>query len=162
MKVLLLQKIGKLGEIGSEINVKSGYARNYLFPNNLAVTPTEENIALIEKKKQELIAEENKLKDEALKFKDKFNNYSIILEAKINTEDNEDKTDEESQENRIYGSITLQNLVDRLIADGYDIQKKQVNLPSGSIKSLGNYKIYISLHPEVNLEIPVQVIKEKS
>ena len=62
MKVLLLQKINKLGDIGSEISVKPGYARNYLLPKKIAVLPTEENILLVEKHKKELLAEEEKLK----------------------------------------------------------------------------------------------------
>ena len=75
MKVLLLQKISKLGDIGSEVNVKPGYARNYLLPKKIAVMPTEDNIVFVQKKKEELLAEEEKLKNIALQTQEKLNQF---------------------------------------------------------------------------------------
>ena len=102
MKVLLLQKINKLGDIGAEISVKPGYARNYLLPKKIAVMPTKENILFVEKKKQELLAEEEKIKNLALEKQEKLKYFSenpIVFMAKIQEED------------KIFGSITLQNIL---------------------------------------------------
>lgn len=148
MKVLLLKKINKLGDIGSSISVKPGYARNYLLPKKIAVLPTEENMLLVEAKKKELLVEEEKLKNIALEKKDKLSNYSMTFSAKVQEED------------IIFGSISLQNILEKLNQDGHLIEKKQINLPSGSIKSLGKYSVHINLHPEVDIAIPIEVKEE--
>ena len=153
MKVLLLQKINKLGDIGSEVNVKPGYARNYLLPKKIAVMPTEDNILFVQKKKEELLAEEEKLKNIALQTQEKLNQFlekPIVFTAKIQEED------------KIFGSISLQNILDKINESGHEIQKKQINLPSGSIKNLGKFTAHISLHPEVSVTVPIEVKEEVS
>ena len=153
MKVLLLQKINKLGDIGSEVNVKPGYARNYLLPKKIAVMPTEDNILFVQKKKEELLAEEEKLKNIALQTQEKLNQFlekPIVFTAKIQEED------------KIFGSISLQNILDKINESGHEVQKKQINLPSGSIKTLGKFTAHISLHPEVSVTVPIEVKEEVS
>ncbi len=153
MKVLLLQKINKLGDIGSEVNVKPGYARNYLLPKKIAVMPTEDNILFVQKKKEELLAEEEKLKNIALQAQEKLNQFlekPIVFTAKIQEED------------KIFGSISLQNVLDKINESGHEVQKKQINLPSGSIKTLGKFTAHISLHPEVSVTVPIEVKEEVS
>ena len=153
MKVLLLQKISKLGDIGSEVNVKPGYARNYLLPKKIAVMPTEDNILFVQKKKEELLAEEEKLKNIALQTQEKLNQFlekPIVFTAKIQEED------------KIFGSISLQNVLDKINESGHEVQKKQINLPSGSIKTLGKFTAHISLHPEVSVTVPIEVKEEVS
>ena len=113
MKVLLLQKINKLGDIGTEISVKPGYARNYLLPKKIAVMPTEENILFVEKKKQELLAEEEKNKNFALQKQEKLKHFSdnpIVFMAKVQEED------------KIFGSISLQNVLDKINEHGHEIE----------------------------------------
>ncbi len=151
MKVLLLQKINKLGDIGAEISVKPGYARNYLLPKKIAVMPTEENILFVEKKKQELLAEEEKIKNLALEKQEKLKYFSenpIVFLVKIQEED------------KIFGSITLQNILDKINDQGHEIEKKQINLPLGTIKTIGEFTAHINLHPEVSIEIPILVKEE--
>ena len=75
MNVLLLKKIKKLGDIGQEVSVKAGYARNFLFPKKFALPMTRENIEIVEQKKQELIKIEKELKDKALENQKQFENY---------------------------------------------------------------------------------------
>ena len=149
MKLVLLKDVKHLGKVGEEINVKGGYARNYLLPTKAAVTPSEENIEIIEKMKDELLEKEQKVKDHALSIKEKLAGYKQIHKVKVKEETTE-----------LFGSITLQNIVDMIKSDGHDIEKKQVNLPSGAIKELGTYNVNISLHPEVVCDI--EIIAEKS
>ncbi len=148
MDVLLLKNIKKLGEIGSKVSVKSGYARNFLLPTNQAVLPTKENLAKVEEHKQELLKIEEEMRSKALLEQEKFNNYELSFEVNIQEED------------KLFGSVTLQNVVDKLKEDGFDLPKKQVNLPSGPIKIFkDDYIATISLHTDVLVTVPIKLIK---
>jgi len=150
MNILLLKKIKNLGDVGSEVSVKSGYARNFLLPQKHAVLPTKANLELVEEKKQELLKQEEALKNEAMLQKEKYNNYEMIFKENVQEEDE-----------KLFGSITLQTVLDRLKEDGFEVLKKQVNLPSGPIKVLGNdFIVNVSLHPEVSITIPLKVVKK--
>ena len=135
MNILLLKKIKNLGEVGAEVSVKSGYARNYLFPKKLALPLTPENIEIVEKEKQELLKKEKELKD-------------IALAIDVNVK----------EDDIIYGSINLQNILDKLKDDGFTLEKRQVNLPRGPIRVLGDdHIVTISLHSDVQVTIPVKL-----
>ena len=149
MKLVLLKDVKHLGKVGEEINVKAGYARNYLLPTKSALTPSEENLDIINKMKDELIRKEQDAKDTAMLFKDKLSGYRQLHKVKIKEDSNE-----------LFGSVTLQNIIDKMKEDGHIIEKKHINLPSGSIKELGTYHANISLHPEVACDI--EIIAEKS
>ncbi|MFL2560099.1 MAG: 50S ribosomal protein L9 [Gammaproteobacteria bacterium] len=152
MNILLLKKIKNLGDVGSEVSVKSGYARNFLLPQKHAVLPTKANLELVEEKKQELLKQEEALKNEAILQKEKYDNYEIIFEENVQEEDE-----------KLFRSITLQTVLDRLKEDGFEVLKKQVNLPAGPIKVLGNdFIVNVSLHPEVSVTIPLKVIKKSN
>ena len=146
MNILLLKKIKNLGDVGAEVSVKSGYARNYLFPKNLALPLTPENIEIVEKEKQELLKKEQELKDIALVEKDKYDNYVLTVDVNVKEED------------VIYGSVNLQNILDKLKDDGFNLEKRQVNLPRGPIKVLGDdHIVTINLHSDVQVTIPVKL-----
>ena len=148
MDVLLLKNIKNLGEIGSKVSVKSGYARNFLIPTNQAVLPTKINLAKVEEQKQELMKLEEEMKSKALIQKEQFNNYELVFEVNLQEED------------KLFGSITLQNIMDKLKSDGFDLPKKQVNLPSGPIKTFkDNYIATIGLHSDVSVTIPIKLVK---
>ena len=146
MNVLLLKKIKKLGDIGQEVSVKAGYARNFLFPKKFALPMTRENIEIVEQKKQELIKIEKELKDKALENQKQFENYELVFNVNIHEED------------KLFGSITLQNVLDKLLDDGMVVQKRDINMPLGPIKELSDKNIAtISLHPEVKVTIPIKL-----
>tara|TARA_B100001564_G_C20512703_1_gene611354 strand:+ start:210 stop:740 length:531 start_codon:yes stop_codon:yes gene_type:complete len=148
MDVLLLKNIKNLGEIGSKVSVKSGYARNFLIPTNQAVLPTKINLAKVEEQKQELLKFEEEMRAKALTQKEQFNEYELVFEVNIQEED------------KLFGSITLQNIMDKLKSDGFDLPKKQVNLPSGPIKIFKeDYIVTISLHTDVLVTVPIKLIK---
>ena len=149
MKLVLLKDVKHLGKVGEEINVKAGYARNYLLPSQSALTPTNENIEIINKMKDELLKKEQEAKDSAMSLKEKLAGYKQVHKVKTKDDSNE-----------LFGSITLQNIIDKMKEDAYVIEKKQVNLPLGAIKELGTYHANISLHPEVACDI--EIIAEKS
>jgi large subunit ribosomal protein L9 len=99
--------------------------------------------------KDELIKKEQDAKNNALSLKEKLTGYNQLYKVKVKEDSNE-----------LFGSITLQNIIDKMKEDGHVIEKKQINLPLGSIKELGTYNANISLHPEVACDI--EVIAEKS
>ena len=152
MDILLLKNIKNLGEIGSKVSVKSGYARNYLIPKNYAVLPTKENLAIIDQKKQELLKKEEELRAAASAEQKRFDNYIMTFEVNVQEEDD-----------KLFGSITLQNIVDKLKEDGFELEKKQVNLPSGPIKTFGeDNMVNISLHVDINVVVPIKLVKNST
>tara|TARA_B100000965_G_C19584248_1_gene754974 strand:- start:979 stop:1485 length:507 start_codon:yes stop_codon:yes gene_type:complete len=149
MDVLLLKNIKNLGDIGSKVSVKSGYARNYLLPNNLAVLSSEENLAIVEEKKQLLLKQEEELRNQAIIIKEKFNDYILTFDVHVQEDDD-----------KLFGSINLQNIVEKLNNDGYELEKKQVNLPSGPIKIFADdYIATVSLYADVSVTIPIKLTK---
>ena len=149
MKLVLLKDVKHLGKVGDEVNVKGGFARNYLLPSKSALTPTEENLEIISNMKDELMKKEQEARDAAMEIKSKLSGYKQTYKLQVKEDSNE-----------IFGSITLQNITDQIKLDGFDIEKKQINLPMGTIKELGTFHANISLHSEVSCDI--EIVAEKS
>ena len=149
MKLVLLKDIKHLGKVGDEVNVKGGFARNFLLPTKSALTPSDENIEIISKMKDELMEKEKEAKNHALTVKEKLAGYKQVYNLEVKEDSDE-----------LFGSITLQNIADKIKNDGFDIEKKQINLPTGAIKQLGTFHANITLHSEVSCD--VEIIAEKS
>ena len=149
MKLVLLKDVKHLGKVGDEVNVKGGFARNYLLPSKSALTPSKENLEIISKMKDELMKKEQEAKDAALQLKNQLADYNQVYKLQV-----KEDTDE------LFGSVTLQNIADQIKSDGFDIEKKQINLPMGTIKEIGTFNANISLHSEVSCDI--SIITEKS
>ena len=149
MKLILLKDVKHLGKVGEEVNVKGGFARNFLLPTKSALTPSAENLEIISKMKDELMKKEQEAKDLALTIKSKLSGYKQTFRLQVKEDSNE-----------LFGSITIQNITDQIKSDGFDIEKKQINLPMGAIKELGTFHANISLHSEVSCDI--EIIAEKS
>ena len=149
MKLVLLKDVKHLGKVGDEVNVKGGFARNYLLPTKSALITSEANIEIINKMKDELMKKEQEARDAALKLKDKLADYKQTYKLQVK---------EDSEE--LFGSVTLQNITDQINLDGFEIEKKQINLPMGAIKELGTFRANISLHSEVSCDI--EIIAERS
>ena len=149
MKLVLLKDVKHLGKVGDEVNVKGGFARNYLLPTKSALTPTTENLEIISQMKDELMKKEQDAKDAAMKLKEKLAGYKQTYKLQVKEDSNE-----------LFGSVTLQNITDQIKSDGFNIEKKQINLPTGAIKELGVFHANISLHSEVSCDI--EIVTEKS
>ena len=149
MKLVLLKDVKHLGKVGDEVNVKGGFARNYLLPTKSALTPTAENLEIISQMKDELMKKEQVAKDSAMELKEKLTGYKQTYKLQVKEDSNE-----------LFGSVTLQNITDQIKNDGFNIEKKQINLPTGAIKELGIFHANISLHSEVSCDI--EIITEKS
>ena len=145
MKVILLENIKKIGSIGEIIDVKRGFARNFLIANKKALYASKENIVQVEKVKSELSKKDNEKKKEAKQIAEKINNNQYNIK-KLSTENNE-----------LYGSVKPTE-ISKLIKEIDKIEiKPSMIQPVTEIKSLGTFKVKISLHSEVDAEIKIQV-----
>jgi large subunit ribosomal protein L9 len=147
MRVILTQTIESLGIIGSEVEVKPGYARNFLLPQKKAVVATPENRRRLEldKAKFELqIAKERKLAEEMAQ---KLEGVVCRIAAKV------------AEEERLYGSVTVRDIIDALAAQNIGVEKRMVLLTE-PIKQLGSFKVPIRVYKGVEPEITVEVVAE--
>ena len=150
MKVILLENLKKIGSIGQIIEVKRGFARNFLIANKKALYASKENISQVDKIKSELSKKDNEKKQEAKKISEKINKKEYIVK-KLSTENKE-----------LYGSVKPTE-ISKLIQenDSMDIKPSMIQ-PIKDIKSLGKFKVKISLHSEVDAEITINVESAES
>ena len=145
MKVILLENVKRIGSIGEVIDVKRGFARNYLIANNKALYASKENIKEVEKIKAELSKKDNEKKKDASQIAEKINGKEYFVK-KLNTENNE-----------LYGSVKPTE-ISKLIQEENKIDVKPSMIqPVEEIKALGKFKVKISLHSEVDAEITINV-----
>ena len=145
MKVILLENVKRIGSIGEVIDVKRGFARNFLIANKKALYASKENIKEVEKIKADLSKKDNERKQEASKIAEQINNKEYSVQ-KLSTENNE-----------LYGSVKPTE-ISKLIQEVNKIEiKPSMIQPVEEIKSLGKFKVKISLHSEVDAEIVVNV-----
>ena len=146
MKVILLENLRKVGSIGEIIDVKRGYARNFLISNKKALYASKENIAEVEKIKSELGKKDNEKKNEAKKILEQINGKEYEIK-KLSTENKE-----------LYGSVKPTEIA-KLIQENnkLDIKPSMIQ-PVNEIKSLGKFKVKITLHSEVDSEITINVV----
>ena len=146
MKVILLENLRRIGSIGEIIDVKRGFARNYLISNKKALYASKENIAEVEKTKTELAKKDNEKKSEAQKISEKINGKEYEIK-KLNTENKE-----------LYGSVKPTEISKLILEnDKVDIKPSMIQ-PVIEIKSLGKFTVKVSLHSEIDSEITLNVI----
>ena len=148
MKIILLDKIQRLGEIGDVVDVNSGYARNFLIPQKKAAFASQKNIADVEAKKDELAAmSQDALTQAEARAKDIEGSECEILVPV-------------TEEGALYGSVGTREISEAFTSKDIIIAKSEVQLPDGPIKETGNHNIVLSIHPEVSVEVLVKVSPE--
>ncbi len=148
MKVILLDEIEKLGNLGDVVEVKKGYARNYLFPRKLAIEALDKNMMILEEKKRKRAQQLAKAKQEMEELGKKIANMSFTVPMTAGEED------------KLYGSVTTELVAEAFAAEGItNIDKKQIQLPE-SIRKLGVYQVEVKLHPEVTVSTKVWVVRK--
>jgi len=147
MEVILKQDVNKIGKAGSIVKIKDGFARNFLIPNNLAVPVTASNIKMLEEEKKRRSLEMDRIRKEAEQIKVKLAGLSLTMPVLTQEED------------KLYGSITTQDLSRLLKEEGFEIDKSRIMLDE-PIKALGIYEVPIDLHPEVSARVKVWVVKK--
>ena len=148
MKIILLDKIQRLGEIGDIVEVNSGYARNFLIPQKKAAFASVSNIAEVESKKDELAAM----------------SADVLTQAEARAKALEGSECEilvpVTEEGALYGSVGTRDISEAFMKNEVHIDKSEVQLPDGPIKEIGEHNIVISVHPEVSVEVLVKVSPE--
>jgi len=147
MKVILTEDISHLGSASDLIKVKDGYARNFLIPNGKAIMATTQNIKHLDHQKRQIQDKLNKIKREAEQLAKKIAAVSCTI------------TKAAGEEDKLFGSVTTQDIQGSLKNEGIDIDKKQIILEE-PLKSLGIFSIPIKLHTEVIAQVKLWVVKE--
>ena len=148
MEVILREDVEKLGTRGQLVKVASGYARNFLLPKRLAVAATESNKKIVEQERQAHLRREAKVVGEA-------GDLAKLMAAVVVT-----ISQKAGENGQLFGSVTTKDIADALEAQGYTIERRKIALEE-PIKSLGEYKVPLRLHPEVTVDIAVNVVKEE-
>jgi large subunit ribosomal protein L9 len=147
MNVILLEKIGRLGELGDTATVKSGYARNFLFPQGKAIPATKENLEQFEQRRGELQAAHNSKIAIAQDRAKKVDGLNLTIQVNA------------SDEGKLFGSVGTRDVADAINAKaGSDIAKAEVQMPHGVIRDLGEFEVSIDLGYEVQASISVSIV----
>jgi large subunit ribosomal protein L9 len=147
MKVLLRQDYEPLGTAGEIVTVKPGFARNFLIPKGFALLATEKNLKRYENDRKQMHMHQEKEKRHSEELAKSLENVSCTITVQVGEED------------KMFGSVTSQNIAEALEAQGYTIDRRKIVLDE-PIKSLGIYSVPIKLHPEVEAKVKVWVVKE--
>lgn len=147
MKIILKEDIHGLGRAGQIINVKDGYARNYLLPRGLAIVADEKNLKLLEYQKRKFEEEARKKRQDAESIAQRLGELQLIIKAKA------------GEDMKLFGSITPATVAEVLKNEGFSIDKKQINIPE-PIKRAGEYEINVKLHSNITAKLKINVVAE--
>lgn len=149
MEIILIEKIEKLGNVGDQVLVKNGFARNYLIPTNKALRATPENKEYFEKKKEEIIAKNTKISAEAKKIFDKINNKSIVIICHA------------SDEGRLYGSIIPKDIATKITENfKTEIKKSQIILAT-AIREIGIIEVKVRIHADYIASVKINIARSQ-
>ena len=148
MNVILLERVNNLGDLGDEVSVKAGFARNFLLPKKKAVQANDANRAVFEERRKELEDAANEKLSAAKERAEALNEYLLTIQVKAGEED------------RLFGSVGTQDIADALVSKGLEVERSEVRLPDGAIRVLGEYEVDIQLHSDVTTTIHLHVVAE--
>ena len=148
MQIILMEKISNLGQLGDIVNVKSGYARNYLIPQGKARRATESSIAEFEARRAELEKNQAETLVSAQALADKLDGLLVQITQKTGAD------------GKLFGSVTNANIVESLEEQGFTIEKSMIQMPHGQLKQVGDYPLSIIIHSDVSAHITVSVLGE--
>ena len=147
MKVILRQNYNKLGNIGDVVDVKDGFARNYLIPRSIAFRATEGNLKALEQEKKQLARKEEKVIQDSEKLAAQLGSVSLTITMKVGEDD------------KLFGAVTSQMISESLTEKGYTIDKRIIELEE-PIKTLGIFEVPVKLHAKVSAKVKVWVVRE--
>jgi large subunit ribosomal protein L9 len=148
MKVILRQDYENLGRFGDIVEVKDGYARNYLIPRRIALPATPGNIKIVETEKKQKAFKLEKERRNAQRIAEQISGLEIRIPVRAGEND------------RLFGSVTSQVIADKLSKHGIEVDRRKIQLEE-PIKTLGSYDIPIKLHPEISVNLKVHVVREE-
>ena len=148
MEVILLETIGKLGDLGDKVNVSSGYGRNFLIPKKKAVPATAANLEAFEEKRAELEKSAEVKLEEAKKRGEQISDLVLNITAKA------------GEEGKLFGSITVRDIADACLSKGVEIEKSEIKLPDGPLRNIGEFEVGVQVHPDLIVKMKIVVSAE--
>ena len=148
MDIILLEKVENLGNIGDQVKVRSGYARNFLLPKGKATLATPENVAIFEERRAELERKEAEERSAAEARAASLNGLSLQVKANA------------GPEGKLFGSLGTVDIVEACAAAGATVERSEIRLPEGPIRTLGEHEIEIHLLSDLNVSIRIEVISD--
>jgi len=148
MEVILLSKVENLGALGDKVNVRSGFARNYLIPQGKAKFATPDNIAEFEVRRAELEAEAASTLTTAEERKAKLDGVTVTIPAK------------EASEGKLFGSVGNIDVLEALTAQGHQVEKREIRMPDGAFRNIGEHQVELHLHTDVNVTVIINIVAE--
>jgi large subunit ribosomal protein L9 len=149
MEIILLDKVANLGGLGDKVTVKSGYARNFLFPQGKAVPATKANVDKFELRRAEL---EAKIADQLLSAQARADKIAALGEVTI--------ASPAGDEGKLFGSVGTRDIADAITAAGVAVTKSEVKLPAGTLRETGEFEINLQIHSDVTTTVKLVIIKE--
>ena len=150
MDVILLEKIGGLGELGDKVSVRSGYGRNFLLPTGKAVIANAENLEKVESRRIELEKDQREALDAAQNRADALAPIELNISARV------------GEENKLYGSVGPQEIAEAIVKAGVAVEKKEILLPNGALREAGTHEVDVRLHPDITVKINLTISPEDS
>ena len=148
MKVILTKDMENLGKAGALVDVKPGYGRNYLLPNGIAVAATAKNVRQLEHDKAGILARASKHRSNMDAQAKKLTSLELKFARKVGEQD------------KLFGSVTSKDIHDRLVEQGYEIDRKQIHLPE-PLKTIGDHEVEVKLLPEVTAKLKITIAAEQ-
>ncbi len=149
MKVILLERIRKLGELGDVVNVKGGFGRNFLFPQGKALPATQDNLVYFEERKAELQAKADAAKAKAEARKADLESQGVSITAMV------------GEGGKLFGSIGTRDIAEAVNALGKELNKSEVKMPDGAIRQIGDYEVKVQLLTDVAATLSLSVVAEQ-
>jgi len=149
MQVILLEKIDNVGSLGDLVNVKAGFARNFLLPQGKAEMATPSNIEAFETRRAELEAQQAKALSEAQGRASKLEGLSVTVTSRSGTE------------GKLFGSVGTDEIRQAISSAGTEVEKKEIRLPEGPLRIVGEHPITVHLHTDVDVEVTINVVGEE-
>jgi large subunit ribosomal protein L9 len=148
MQIILLEKVANLGNLGDRVDVRSGYARNFLLPKGKATLATTANIARFEVRRAELEKAANDALASARQRATGFEGFKLTITAKAGSE------------GKLFGSIGTNDIADAASAAGQKLERAELRLPNGPLRTVGEHIVSIHLHTDIDVDLPVLIVAE--
>lgn len=148
MEVILLEKIGNLGNLGDKVKVKAGYGRNFLLPSGKAVPATDTNIQEFEARRAELEKSAQEKLAAAQARADELEGKTFTVSSKA------------GDEGKLFGSIGVRDIADLITAAGIEVSKSEVRMPEGPLRNIGEFGLEIQVHSDISANVTVTVVAE--
>jgi len=149
MDVILLENIGKLGDLGDKVTVKAGYGRNFLIPQGKAVAATEDNVAKFEARRAELEAAAAEAVAAAEVRAGRLEELGLVTITAV-----------AGEEGKLFGSVGTRDIADAVTAAGVELEKSEVRLPEGALREVGEYDVAVHLHSDVDAVLKLAIVAE--